>query len=631
MKTDITDLKLEFLANDAGEKEGLGDPGIETFRDDPYASCGRESGQNSRDAQVDRVTPVKMTFDVLEVPQAEFPGFDSLKETVDICLHAASKEKEKDFFSSAMTLLCSPAIKILRIADFNTKGLVGPPGDDTKPFDSLLKGSGDSNKESETSGGSFGIGKNASFAVSDLRTVFYSTVYQDEQGNNAFAAQGKTRLVSHKDTQGRKRRATGYWGHSDDYIGITSPDLVPKWMRRDELGTTIFAAGFRDEKAWAPHLSYGLLSNFFCAVHRGEMVFEVDNGTVKINSNTLASLFEDQRISIAAHEAGQQDTLQFSQRLYNCLVSTMASTTETFIPGLGKMRIRILVEEGMPKRVGFVRNGMLITTSLKAFGDKLERFAGCKEFIALVEPADDPASKLLKTLENPQHDSFAQHRIENPAKRASAESAMKDLARTLRQVINSAAAISEEEEVVVDELSEFFAEPTSGQANPDPKAENDPEKYVYQPPKAKPQPKRQDSPGPGTKGAGGEPNDSDGGTHSGQGTKPGPSTNGTGSSESGKIVELGEFRNRIVDSANTNMRRIWFTPKATGTAVLRLESTGINSSEVLHVVLANVGAAKRGDVALDVVAGTRIELDVTFDAPYSGPIEAVLVVSGKEA
>lgn len=41
---------LRFLTNEAGEKEGLGDAGIETFRDAPYASCAREAGQNSRDA-----------------------------------------------------------------------------------------------------------------------------------------------------------------------------------------------------------------------------------------------------------------------------------------------------------------------------------------------------------------------------------------------------------------------------------------------------------------------------------------------------------------------------------------------------------------------------------------------------
>ena len=59
----MADPVLKFLTNEAGEKEGLGDAGIETFRDSPYASCAREAGQNSRDAA--REKPVRMTFNVL--------------------------------------------------------------------------------------------------------------------------------------------------------------------------------------------------------------------------------------------------------------------------------------------------------------------------------------------------------------------------------------------------------------------------------------------------------------------------------------------------------------------------------------------------------------------------------------
>ena len=41
---------FQFPPNLADENEGLGDAGIETFRDAPYASVGRENGQNSNDA-----------------------------------------------------------------------------------------------------------------------------------------------------------------------------------------------------------------------------------------------------------------------------------------------------------------------------------------------------------------------------------------------------------------------------------------------------------------------------------------------------------------------------------------------------------------------------------------------------
>ena len=67
---------LEFPQNSAGEYDGLGDAGIETFRDASYASCAREAGQNSRDAASGNGEPVRMTFNVLQLPRDQFPAID---------------------------------------------------------------------------------------------------------------------------------------------------------------------------------------------------------------------------------------------------------------------------------------------------------------------------------------------------------------------------------------------------------------------------------------------------------------------------------------------------------------------------------------------------------------------------
>lgn len=68
-------------------------------------------------------------------------------------------------------VLTGDEITLLCIADSNTKGLTGP-AEAGKPFHSLLKDAGVSNKDAADSGGSFGIGKNAAFAVSELQAVF---------------------------------------------------------------------------------------------------------------------------------------------------------------------------------------------------------------------------------------------------------------------------------------------------------------------------------------------------------------------------------------------------------------------------------------------------------------------------
>lgn len=70
-----------------------------------------------------------------------------------------------------MTCFKGP-LNVLRISDFNTKGLEGADtGDYKSSWGRLVKCNGASNQNS-TAGGSYGIGKSASFLCSDLRTVF---------------------------------------------------------------------------------------------------------------------------------------------------------------------------------------------------------------------------------------------------------------------------------------------------------------------------------------------------------------------------------------------------------------------------------------------------------------------------
>jgi hypothetical protein len=94
---------------------------------------------------------------------------------------------------------------VLEISDQNTTGLIGPTTDSTSVFAALVKGDGVTNKLDVTSAGSFGIGKNAAYAVSDLQTVIYSTCYC-LKGEKKFAAQGRLRLISHTDGAAGKDR-----------------------------------------------------------------------------------------------------------------------------------------------------------------------------------------------------------------------------------------------------------------------------------------------------------------------------------------------------------------------------------------------------------------------------------------
>lgn len=630
----MTDPKLEFLKNEAGEAEGLSDAGIETFRDDPYASCAREAGQNSRDAGVNNGAPVRMQFDLIVENSKNLPFYGALAGALDCCLSQAQAEKEKEFFKNAVAVISKEKLPILRISDFNTKGLVGPPEKAGTVFHSLLKSSGVSKKESETSGGSYGIGKNANFAVSDLQAVVYSTVYVGESGTQSFAAQGKVKLVSHCDGGGTHRRSTGYWGVPDGFRAITTESLVPEWMRRSEIGTSIFCIGFRESEGWAERMTYSLVSNFFVAIQNEDMEFEVDSSSIKINSNTVEGLLCRQDIIETAEASGHSSELSFARQLHRCLVSER-STEEIFeIAGLGKVNVRILTEVGMPRRVGFVRNGMLITDNLRHFGQALSRFNGA-DFIALVQPCDHAAGKLLKKLENPAHNAFSAERISDPVGRRDAEKAMRKLGSKLREMIKKVTGTPSDGSLALDELGRFFAYKGKSDSTPDPANESDPETYTYSAVSVTSK-KANDPSGGGSEGgqAGGHKGRNK--TKTGGGGNRQPGTRGRGDSGASGMrssIDLIGVRNRIVpdDQGAAKSRILYFSSPVSGNIEISIQATGVNNAESLYPAAVDRGLIKNEKVFLCVEAGERSSLLVEFDEPYEGPVEVIAdEVTGEE-
>ncbi len=286
---------LEFLLNDGGDAEGLGDAGIETFRDKPFAAVARETSQNSRDARLDDSAPVVMTFDQIGVASDQFPSIESFRDAVARCLVEAERlgnEKDIGFFKQAVNVLAASEIRIMRVADFNTKGVPGPCVKG-KPFHTLAKADGVSIKPDINSGGSFGIGKSAASALSDIQTAFYSTLYSDDEGEHVLCM-GKALLISHTGADGKERRRKGYWGKRNGFQPLDDPKDIPAWLLRSKQGTSIFSICVRENRIdWRYEMAAALLINFFAAIQRQEMEFEIAGGAIRINRNTIESLFND--------------------------------------------------------------------------------------------------------------------------------------------------------------------------------------------------------------------------------------------------------------------------------------------------------------------------------------------------
>lgn len=623
-------MKLKFLPNAGDETEGLNDAGIETYMDEPYGSVARECGQNSRDAENESANgPVRLEFDKVPIPRSDLDADGELSTALSNCLTAAKDsedEKATEFFTRALKVLENDEISCLRIADFNTRGLRGPcePGN---PFHSLVKAKGVSTKERRDSGGSFGIGKNAAYAISELRTVFYSTLYPDASGET-FLAQGKSILTSHR-ADGEPRRATGYWGDEerlpDEYLPVKGMSNAPTWSHRDEIGTTLHSVAFRETEDWAERMAATVLVNFVVALHREELEFKIDSGRIVMNKESISELLGNASIEEAAKNMSVHDDLKNARALYECITATETVIEELEIDGLGPVAIRVLVREGMPKQLSVVRNGMIITDSLENFGDKFRSFPMYRDFVAMIEPLSKDASGLIKRLENPRHDSLSAEQIPDPEKRKAADQAMRALAKQARAAIRSLAVSKPDDVEQIDELAEFFASDDYGTEEPGSK-EEDPERFTYKPKK-----RVRRSQAPKTKGLNGL-----GGNAKGTGGTADGGGEGEGDGKGGKgprlqQVSLVDTRTLVPSDENGGARTVLFTPKRGGKLRLRIYATALQTSERVLIEDSSTGTVIEGDLHFDATAGQRAEVDVSLEDAYAGPIEVLAFAEIKEA
>ncbi len=406
-----------FMKLDGDKTYGFNHSGIETFLGDKEDSLAREVTQNSNDARSDSKRPLLMRFGLIKVNKAEFPNHSEYEDILNLCLPVAKNEspKAEAFFKKALQKINENELDILVIQDSNTRGMEGPSTDKSKGYYSFMKSDGTSVKPSTTSGGSYGIGKNAPFALSDFRTIFVLTRYKDGSGKIRQLVQGKCIFISHGNPENYTNE--GYWGIKSGFSPIENDvSEIPSWMTdpfgegaKTDTGTTIFIVGFNGENKWEQRITGFILQNFFAAIQKDLLIADV--AEYKIDSSTITNLFNDKDIrdSLSIYQ-NQPNNFDLSKEYFECLNNSDSELRTTQQTHLGKTHLKMLLGETYHKKVAFIRNGMLITDKL----DKLQRFAGFKNFSAVVECGNQKGNELLKKMEPPAHDNFEPERLDDP-------------------------------------------------------------------------------------------------------------------------------------------------------------------------------------------------------------------------
>jgi hypothetical protein len=420
-----------FPRSDDGPTIGLNEAGVETFSGNILSSLAREPIQNSCDAARGS-GPVKVVFQQFELETTRFPGRDAFLDVLKRCKEfwRGVGDGTETFFDDAIEVLSQPTITFVKISDFNTTGLRGSKEARFSDWANLVKANFVSTKNGNA-GGSFGIGKNAPFACSKLRTVFYSTL--DVDGVSAF--QGVSKLATFSDESGNETQGIGYYGRIQGNMPIHDLDEVDDVFRREEIGTDIFIPGFIPTDDWKTGIIQAVLENFFVALHNGQLIVQVDD--VVIDSGSLHQLMK-KYVEPEKHLS--------ADKYYEALIAQDAKVFVDDIEGLGEVELRVVTGNGLPKRVAMMRStGMTITC---------RRFSSPIPFAGVMVVRGAALNQLLRKMENPQHNAWEPDRYQDDPRYASR--VLKRLIQWVKEQLQSLWAVDSGDTIEVDDLSQYL-------------------------------------------------------------------------------------------------------------------------------------------------------------------------------
>lgn len=607
-----------FPSSGGGAEAGFNDSGIQTFAGKPFASLAREIIQNSLDARKTKSHMVTVAFQLETI--TDLPGRKDLLKTMEKCLKESKGErKSEEFFKNAVKILKADEIVCLKVLDYNTTGLRDGKQGEVKSgqWHRLVKTTGRSTDDNSM-GGSFGIGKNAPFAVSGLRTVFYSTRYMDENGSVCERAQGKAILISHPLSSGDYSQAVGFYGQKAQCARFEGKKIPELLRRQKEDGTTLLIPGLRKKEKWQEKIIAAVISNYFLAIHAGDLEVRIDHdGNSKygvINAETLPGLLADPNIQ-KIDEDGVKAAHDYCRAL-------SSEPKESELPTLGHCILWILAEEGCPKSVAVMRRGMKITESVRG----LKRWDSCADFVAVCVCDSEKGQALLRQMENPAHDNFEPERLEQHGEDvARGKKALDELSKWIREEVKKVAESGLDEITSLEKMAEFLPrhdDNLPGEKNNE-KDFDGGSCVVLRPVPVKPEKAddihdEEDGPGDeeGDFSGDGSGGDGGGGTSGGEGEKV----------RAGRPMKFESVRVLPLAESETD-KQVMFTPKESGVAVLTLKIAGdsfvedIGISEVLEGQHDEVVA---GQVSLAVAEGERVKLAVRLAEPTNDALSVTL-------
>lgn len=605
-----------FPLNNNGVSDRINDAGIVTFNENIYGSLAREINQNSIDAHDPKtMRPVEVHFELTQVSTDLFPNRDEFRDALQSCRdYWNSHEQEESFFDKALNVLAENEISVLKISDYYTTGLTESNATHAGNWINLTKAKGGSDKNSDA-GGSFGIGKNAPFACTPLRTIFYGT--KDIDGMEAF--QGVAKLVTHGQVDATTQ-GTGFYGLKKKNTPIINMGDTHQFFRRDRVGTDLFIFGFDTSIDWKEKIIQSVLENFFITIQDGGLIVKVDD--VLINNTNIGQL-------IATYITNSDSESQ-CDKYFDAFTSSESiyKLNENF-EGMGRVELYILPKKNFPKRVAMVRKSGMLIFEKRHFQTPM-RFAG------VFRATGDGINKLLRSLEPPEHNKW----VPNLSRKDSVAAAkvIKSLYRWINDCVRDVSSEAAEEEYDFEGMQQFLPDdlddnPRQQDTDSEEQAIPAPVELVIRKAKVAPQPKTIN---PGEEAGEDEPEDTKIGGNEGDGENTGGEIGvieggSAGDGKDGARERLSSPSSLLTRSPvslhnkrafcinpNDSIYKVIFEPSKNGSGFIVLSVVGEVEDEPAQIASASTGQNlveinHRGEIGpLQFFAGIKQEIIVTL-------------------
>ncbi len=409
-----------------GNEQGYTNSGSELFKGEKlFDNLAREICQNSLDAKDNNADgPVMVEFRLLSVKTSDYNVFSEYDNCIDGCINYWQQdeqemdEKLKKFIARAKSTLSETEIAILVASDYNTSGLIGSRNN-RGAWKALTHSDGISRKSDLGSAGSYGIGKGAPFACSNLGIVFYNTFAKDE----VKAFKGVSRLATTLDRNDEPTQGIGhYQKHGEkawEPIFAEDPSSFRDIFERKAYGTDIIIVGFNESDNWAINIEKAVINHFFPAIHEGRLVIRVDGHV--IDSVTLGKKINEEFVD-------DKET-RITAQLYDAMISPdrkellsilQPNDAELFIKSASNYGRTIATFRAMGMRIAKPRSKII-----------LQRYAAV--FIARGQDLNE----LLKETEPPKHDKWDYQHIEkhDKDKRRRAKDCIERINRSIHAIL----------------------------------------------------------------------------------------------------------------------------------------------------------------------------------------------------